>query len=397
MQAVVAGHLCLDILPDLDRFSENQFQSLFLPGHLLEIGPASLSTGGSVSNTGLALHKLGISTRLIGKVGMDLFGEAVRNLLGRENPALPESLIRDPNSSTSYTIIISPPGIDRIFLHNPGANDTFSAADICFDEVAQADLFHFGYPPIMRQMYTNGGSELIAIYRRAKQAGLTTSLDMALPDPVSPGAQVNWPAILQATLPSVDIFLPSIEEILCLVYPDLYHTLSKAAHGGDILPWITPELLNRISSDLLGLGVKILVIKLGEFGAYLRTADQANLAFLGKAAPHDISAWANRELWSPCFQVNVAGTTGSGDATIAGFLSALLRNLSPERALTAAVAVGACNVERADALNGIRSWDETLTRVDQGWPHREMTLRGQGFAFNRELELWTGPCDQNKR
>jgi hypothetical protein len=36
-------------------------------------------------------------------------------------------------------------------------------------------------------------------------------------------------------------------------------------------------------------------------------------------------------------QVNIVGTTGAGDATIAGFLAALLRDLSPEQAMTMAV------------------------------------------------------------
>ena len=71
---------------------------------------------------------------------------------------------------------------------------------------------------------------------------------------------------------------------------------------------------------------------------------------MGRARPTDVAAWANRELWAPCFQVDVVGTAGSGDATIAGFLSALLRDMTPEQAVNAAVAVGACNVEAADTL-----------------------------------------------
>ena len=38
--------------------------------------------------------------------------------------------------------------------------------------------------------------------------------------------------------------------------------------------------------------------------------------------------------------------------------------LAPGGAVTAAVAVGACNVEAADALSGIRPWDDTLA----AWP-----------------------------
>jgi sugar/nucleoside kinase (ribokinase family) len=48
-------------------------------------------------------------------------------------------------------------------------------------------------------------------------------------------------------------------------------------------------------------------------------------------------------------------------------LAALLRDVPPERALAIAAAVGACNVEAADALSGVRSWEETLARIDAGW------------------------------
>ena len=86
----------------------------------------------------------------------------------------------------------------------------------------------------------------------------------------------------------------------------------------------------------------------------MRTA--ADLHGMGRGAPPDLSAWCGRELWVPCFIPDtLVGTTGAGDATIAGFLTALLRGVSPERALTIASAVGACNVEAADALSGVRS------------------------------------------
>ncbi|MGC8782667.1 MAG: PfkB family carbohydrate kinase, partial [Anaerolineae bacterium] len=88
------------------------------------------------------------------------------------------------------------------------------------------------------------------------------------------------------------------------------------------------------------------------------------------------------------FRVEVAGTTGAGDATIAGFLAALLRGLGPAEAVTAAVAVGACNVEAADALSGLRPWDETMRRVAAGWPRRELRLDATGWRFDAGHGLW---------
>lgn len=390
--AVAAGHICLDVIPDLSGSPPSKFDAMFVPGRLLNVGRAAFSTGGPVSNTGLVMHKLGISTQLMGKVGNDLFGQAVRQIVASYDPHLADGMVIDEKVSTSYTIIINWPGVDRIFLHCPGANDTFSADDVRYDRVAEARLFHFGYPPLMRSMYDNDGIQLTVVYRRAKETGVTTSLDMALPDPTSAAGRANWTQILQATLPYVDIFLPSIEEILYMLRRETYDEFSAAARGGSILPLVTPELLSDLGRQLIRMGVKIVGLKLGDRGFYLRTAGRVALESIGRACPSDPTAWAEREIWAPCFQVNVVGTTGSGDATIAGFISALLRDMCPEEAITAAVAVGACNVEAADALSGIRPWEETMRRVHGGWRRHELRLTTPGWHFAETHQQWVGPC-----
>lgn len=391
--AVVAGHICLDIIPNLSGLSAERFESSFKPGHLVEVGAAVLASGGPVSNTGLALHTLGIPTQLMGKVGADLFGEALLDLVRSHDSGLASEMVVDERSSTSYSLIVSPPGVDRIFLHHPGANDTFCAADVRYEQVAQADLFHFGYPPIMRRMYADNGIELAHILRRAKDTGATTSLDMAFPDPNSPGGRADWRRILRTALPFVDLFLPSVEELLFMLQRETYDRLRQEAGSHNIVGSVTPDLLADLGEEMIAMGARIVVLKLGERGLYLRTASRSEIAKLGRGGPTDSEAWAGRELWAPCFQVDVVGTTGSGDATIAGFLSGLLRGLSPVETATAAVAVGACNVEAADALSGLRSWEATLTRVDGGWPRRPLDLSSHGWNWDANGSAWIGPRD----
>ena len=111
-----------------------------------------------------------------------------------------------------------------------------------------------------------------------------------------------------------------------------------------------------------------MAIKLGHRGLYLRTPK--NMGDLGSGGPANASAWLDQELWSPCFVVDVAGTNGAGDCTIAGFLAGMLRNQTPEQAVTSAVATGACNVERPDATSGVRSWGDTMERIERGWDRR---------------------------
>jgi sugar/nucleoside kinase (ribokinase family) len=392
-RAVVAGHICLDMIPNLDHLKPGQFSELFKPGRLIVAGAVTFAPGGPVPNTGIALHRLGVPVDLIARVGADPFGQIVREIIAAQGLRLAEGITADEHSATSYTVIICPPGMDRFFLHCPGTNDIFCAEDIDMRLVAQAGIFHFGYPPIMRRMYMEGGAGLVEVYRRAKATGTTTSLDMTLPDPSSPGGQADWDAILEGVLPYVDIFAPSIEELLFMIgYPPImqrktYDEMSQAG-GAGLLEQVTPELLSDVSSQLLRLGVKMAVIKLGERGLYLRTAGVEQLGQMGRGAPADLAAWADQELWAPCFQVEVIGTTGAGDATIAGFLSGLLRDLPPLQAMLAAVGVGACDVEAADATRGIRAWEETLQRIAAGWSQHLLTLAAPGWSRDEASGVW---------
>jgi len=383
---IVAGHICLDVIPTL--LGVGDFESTFRPGRLLEAGPAIMSTGGAVSNTGLAMHKLGISTRLMGKIGSDLFGQAILDVVKSQGEHLTAGMSIVPGEASSYTVILNPPNVDRIFLHCPGANDTFGAGDVNYELLRQTNLFHFGYPPLMKRLYQNDGAELVRMFKQAKATGVTTSLDMAMPDPTSPSGQANWPAILKAVLPAVDLFVPSIEEILLMLYPELFKEVTTGVAK------ITPPLASKIAGDLLSMGAKVVMLKAGHLGLYLRTSNEVTLAELGRARPSNLTRWDEREFWVPVFQTQPVGATGAGDATVAGFLSALLRDLPPTEAVTVAAAVGACNVEAADAISGLRSWEETLARVEAGWPRHQLNFdEVPGWRFDPSRQLWLGPND----
>ncbi|MGD0165873.1 MAG: carbohydrate kinase family protein [Gaiellaceae bacterium] len=383
--AVVAGHICLDVIPDLDALPEGSFYESFRPGRLIEVGAAELSTGGPVSNAGLALHILGIPTRLVGKVGADSFGRVVREIVDSYGAGLATGIKVDASTSTPYSVIVSPPGVDRLFLHHPGAASTFGLDDVDFDELDEAALFHFGYPPLMRRMYRDGGRELVELFERVRTSGITTSLDLSYPDPVSDSGRASWRQILSAVLPFVDVFAPSAEELLFMMRRELFEELSARE---SVASQVTPALLHELGEELIALGVGVAAIKLGERGLYLITGTRERIGALGRAHPSDPDSWADLECWAPCFRVKVAGTTGAGDATIAGLLAALLRDLSAEEALTSAVAVGACNVERADALSGLRGWEETLQRARSGWEQLPLELDDSAWHWDTRHHHW---------
>jgi sugar/nucleoside kinase (ribokinase family) len=392
-QVVVAGHICLDIIPEITRTRDGG--PLLTPGSLTQVGPAAISTGGVVSNTGLALHRLGVPVRLIGKVGDDLLGRAVIEIVAARGSELVEGMVVSPGETTSYTVVISPPGIDRVFFHCPGANDTFSAADVTAEALQGARLFHFGYPPLMARMWRADGEELARLLRMAKKGALTTSLDMTQPDPQSAAGRADWRRLLGRVLPLVDVFLPSLEEILFMLDRRRFQSLAGDA-GKTILGACGTRLLTDLSDELLTMGCAVVVLKLGAAGLYLRTSsDPVRWKPFGSARPDPLSAWSGRELLAPCFATKVVGTTGAGDCAIAGFLASLLRGLSPEATMTRAVAVGACNVERPDATSGVSAWEVVERRIADGWPRLTPALDiPKDWEWRPTEEVWSSPRDQ---
>ncbi len=390
---VVAGHICLDIIPAFGN-AEITLHSLLSPGKLTHMGPLTTATGGPVSNTGLALHRLGVPCRLMGKVGDDLVGRAILDIVRAVAPQLAQGMIVEKGPPSSYTIVISPPGVDRIFLHCPGANDTFGADDVDCQQLSGARLFHFGYPPLMRRIFSDGGAELATLLRRVKERGLTTSLDMARPDPASEAGRADWRQILARALPHVDAFLPSFDETLFMLDRPRFDHIARRGPSDDFNAQADAALLRQLADQLLSMGAAIVALKLGTQGLYLRTApDRERIAAIGPCAPADPAAWADRELLVPCFEVKAVGTTGSGDCTIAGFLAALLHGLSPEQVMTAAVAVGACNVERADATSGVPTWPALQQRLQSAWRRRPLALSLPAWRWDQEDAVWRGPED----
>jgi sugar/nucleoside kinase (ribokinase family) len=388
-QIVVAGHICVDIIPAWEQAVES-FAATFKPGRLNEVGPALVSTGGAVSNTGIALHRLGVPVRMMGKVGPDLFGRAIFDVVRSYDEALIGGMIVDPDADSSYTLVINPPGVDRIFLHCPGANNTFEAADVSLDKVRGASIFHFGYPPLMRRMYLDDGAELATLLRDVRSLGITTSLDMAQPDPTSEAGRVDWRRLLEAVLPHVDIFAPSLDEMLYMLDRAHYDAIQcgEAARTPD------SELLQRLSQRLLDMGAAVVALKIGELGLYLRTtADAGRFAAGGDLFSPLPDGWLGRELLTPCFIVNVTGTTGAGDCTIAGLLTSLLHGRSAEQAILDATAVGAASVESPDATGGVPTWDAVQTRLGRGWAKHPLRIDAGGWQSDPAHQVWHSPAE----
>lgn len=366
-KVIVAGHICLDITPVFPDGKYKSVEQILSPGKLIEMGNADVHTGGAVANTGLAMKILGADVSLMGKTGADAFGDMIINALDKYDAK--EGMICDPDSSTSYSVVLAIPGIDRIFLHHPGANNTFKAEDIDFNKVKEAALFHFGYPTIMESMYENEGRELLHLMQSVQEAGAATSLDLSAVDANSKAGKVNWERVLAAVLPCVDFFVPSMEELCFMLDRDKFEELQTRAKGGDITDVLDIELdVKPLAGKCMDMGCKVLLLKCGAKGMYLQTAQKERLQLISSRVGLDASTWAGKAVFEKSYvPEKILSGTGAGDTSIAAFLTAMLEGYEPEMCLHLSAATGACCIAAYDALSGLKTLDELKKKIEEGW------------------------------
>ena len=295
-KVIVAGCVCIDISPEFLCGSVAEIGQLLRPGKLIETGKATISPGGAVSNTGLALKALGEDVVLMARIGDDQFGDTLSGIMA--GYGVKDSMIRAPGEETAYSVVLAIPGIDRIFLHDPGANHTFCSDDVPQAGLEDAAIFHFGYPPLMRTMYRDGGDELVKVMAKAKAAGCITSLDMAMADPESEAGQADWPSILKKVLPLTDIFVPSFEELLFMLDRERYDSLKAEAGKDDITEILDLDRdIKPLADKCMAMGTRILLLKCGVPGLYLRTAEKEDLLGIVNMTGMDIGAWGGKDLF----------------------------------------------------------------------------------------------------
>ena len=355
--AVIAGYTCVDMIPDFKKGQSNaSLSDLFKPGKLIEIDGMSIVLGGVVPNTGLAMKKFGMNVFLNGLVGDDFIGKTVRESLGKHNVS--EGLQTTGKSGTAFSIVLAPPGIDRIFLESPGCNQIFDSGFINWEVVSQSRLFHFGYPPLLKQLYIDNGAQLRALFSRVKDLGVVTSLDFSLPDPESESGRLDWPLVMKQILPFTDIFVPSLQELIKIMYPLKYDELIAISDGQDIIDHVPINLIREIGKQVIDLGVKILLIKAGHRGAYLLTGDVSSLNSRS-GLKLTTGKWNQIELWCNAYNADplqIRNSSGAGDTFAAAFLSAVLLGEDPELSVKYATIAGRNNLYCANLYDDLPDW-----------------------------------------
>ena len=97
------------------------------PGGLVVANSMTLTTGGNVCNSGIAMAKLGLKVAAAGLIGADVLGNAVVERLRQEGLDTSAVFVSDAGQ-TSGTVVAVEPGGDRCFFHVPGVSRLIDAA-----------------------------------------------------------------------------------------------------------------------------------------------------------------------------------------------------------------------------------------------------------------------------
>jgi len=230
--------------------------------------------GGSAANTIVGLARLGCKTGFIGKVANDREGKLQTDCFTSEGVDINGIIQSKKGKSGSVMGFVDKKGARALYI-NSGVNDTIEPREINYSYLSQTKFVHFS--SFVGEKSFRAQKKLLA--------ALPNSIKISF-DPGSVYAQKGFAAI-EPIIRSTYVLMPNAFE----------------------LELLTGETDYRNGADLMiGLGVKIVAVKLGDKGCYV-TDGQEQL----KVEP---------------FKVKAVDSTGAGDAFCAGFLYGLINKKS---------------------------------------------------------------------
>jgi sugar/nucleoside kinase (ribokinase family) len=297
---IVVGELNVDlILNQIESFPETGKEKL--------ADNMSLTLGSSSAIFASNLSALGINVSFVAKIGDDIFGHFCIDQLGKKNVDT-SMLIQSEELKTGATVIFNF-GEDRAMVTYQGAMKHLGINDITKEILGRAKHLHFSSYFLQPGFKNN----LDSLFKMAKEAGLTTSLDVQW-DPAE-----EWNFEFKKILPFVDIFLPNESELMNLTGKDSINAALKAIRNYG----------------------KYILVKQGKKGSLL---SYTNKTVKGK----------------PFLNEEVVDTIGAGDSFNAGFIFKFIRGFSLEDCQTFGNLIGAISTTRSGGTEAFTNFEETL-------------------------------------
>jgi len=277
-------------------------------GRLSLVREMGIGIGGCAANAGLDLVKLGLKVSVVGRVGDDGFALVVRQVL--EDAGVDVShIVTDPDVGTSGTMVMVHGDGERSFIHYPGANGRVRPSDVPDALLERSKVLLLAGALVMPGF---DGEPAAEVLRRAREAGAITCLDTVW------DATGTWMRLLGPMLRQADMFLPSIAE------------------ASELTDEVEPP---RIAAKLMEYGPRVIALKQGEHGCYVRTPDE--------------------EISLPAYDIVPVDGTGAGDAFVAGFLRGHLAGWPLEETARFACATGAMATLAMGTTAGVGSLEAT--------------------------------------
>lgn len=303
------GHLCADVLV-------KPFNSLPQKGKLSLATNFKMLVGGCAANTAIDISKIGLKCALVGKIGVDGFGEFISQTLEKEGVST-QNLVVSNNDETSASVVAISDDGERSVVHSFGANATFCFDDIDLSILDKTKILFIGGTLLLPSFDGEGAEKLLKI---AREKGIVCCMDTAW------DSTGEWMSKIGCSLKYLDWFMPSIDEAVLL------------AKGEK-----EPE---KIVEIFMGYGVKNVVIKLGKDGCFVKCED-------------------GEELYSRGFdKIKAIDTSGAGDSFCAGFLTGLSKGWEIPECAKFANAVGTHCVMEIGTTTGIKSMEDTLSFIE---------------------------------
>lgn len=261
-----------------------------------------LTLGSSSAILAANAAAIGIPTAFCGAIGDDVYGKLVIEELEQQGV----------NTEFVHISSLHQTGITVVMNYDQeSANVTYCGAmeKLTIQDIPWSSLSQFQHLHISNIFLQKGiQPDIIEIFRRAKAAGLSTSLDLQW------DVSNRWEFDFRECLPHVDVFLPNKAEMLALTQAESLEA----------------------SISLLQPYANILAIKLGK---------QGSLGIQGK-----------EQIRAAAFQApSYVDAVGAGDSFNAGFLKKYLEKASLEACLKFGNLMGALNTTAAGGTSAFRN------------------------------------------
>lgn len=312
---------------DVVTFGEVMGLVLATDGPIELAARADLGCAGAEATVAVGLARLGHRAAFFGRVGNDAFGRRiVRELRGEDVDV--SSVIVDPHPTgllVRDAVTDRPITVDTV--RSGSAGSRLTAEDVPVDVIRASRALHV----------TGITAALSDGAFRATVAACRAAVDAHVPVVFDPNVRLRlasrerWTSIIETLAAMSDVVLAGADDLRVL---DPSGSVDR--HDPDSV-----DLLLRS-------GPHTVVVKDGARGAVERSAD---------------GRWT-----SPARSVRLVDPVGAGDAFAAGWISAWLRGLPPERRLREGNAVASCAVGARGDLPGLPSASVRDAVLDDGAP-----------------------------